>query len=178
MEGYPPSAECEDTQNDQVDLESDQAEPLLLAHKKILPAEPHIKALPAISPTSTAIYTAPITSTATYTTPTISTATSTAPGISTATASTISIATQTASTIPTSASTVPATYITSPTVPISQKPMAQSPPTLQTDTTYQDFREWCRRWNDFFTMVDLQKMLREKELIQLQMCLFLDVQRI
>ncbi|KAK7085854.1 hypothetical protein SK128_016592, partial [Halocaridina rubra] len=88
---------------------------LLPAPKITVPAEPHITASPAGFP--------------------ISTATSTVP--------TISNATPTASTISTEASTAPATSTMSPTVLISQEPLAQSPPRLQADTTYQGFGEWC-----------------------------------
>lgn len=63
--------------------------------------------------------------------------------------------------------------VTSPTT----KPVAPSPPTLQADASYQVFRQWRRRWNDFSTMVDLQKLPREKQLIQLRMSISLDVQK-
>ncbi|KAK7076446.1 hypothetical protein SK128_001793, partial [Halocaridina rubra] len=104
---------------------------LLLAPMITVPAEPHVTASPAVSQTSTATYTASTISTATPTAFTMITVTSTA--------STISTATLRASTISTSASTVPVTTRMPPTVPISQKPLVQSPPTLQADATYQVF---------------------------------------
>ncbi|KAK7084071.1 hypothetical protein SK128_010732 [Halocaridina rubra] len=57
----------------------------------------------------------------------------------TSTAPTIYTATPTACAISTPASTVPATFTTSPTAPISQKPLTQSPPSLQDDVLYISF---------------------------------------
>ena len=39
-----------------------------------------------------------------------------------------------------------------------QKAVAQNPPPLQADATFQVFREWRRRWDDYSVMVDLFKL--------------------
>ena len=54
----------------------------------------------------------------------------------------------------------------------------QNPPPFRADATFQVFREWRRRWDDYYTMVDLSKMSREKQLIQMHMCLILNTQRL
>ncbi|XP_050705813.1 uncharacterized protein LOC126991118 [Eriocheir sinensis] len=61
--------------------------------------------------------------------------------------------------------------------PLTTKPVAQSLPILQADASYQTFRQWRRRWKDFSVMIDLQRLPREKQLIQLQMSVSLEVQR-
>ncbi|XP_064121783.1 uncharacterized protein LOC135226273 [Macrobrachium nipponense] len=38
------------------------------------------------------------------------------------------------------------------------------------------FREWRRRWDDYAVMVDLSKLPREKQMIQMRMCLTLETQ--
>ncbi|XP_063860706.1 uncharacterized protein LOC135101063 [Scylla paramamosain] len=65
-----------------------------------------------------------------------------------------------------------------PRIPSTQKPAAQIPPPLKPDATYQLFREWKRRWQDYATMVDLSSLTQEKQLIQLRMCLTLETQRV
>ncbi|XP_068230979.1 uncharacterized protein [Palaemon carinicauda] len=40
------------------------------------------------------------------------------------------------------------------------------------------FREWRRRWDDYAVMVDLSKLPREKQMIQMRMCLTLETQRV
>ena len=40
------------------------------------------------------------------------------------------------------------------------------------------FREWCCRWEDYSVMVDLARIPREKQLIQMRMCLTLETQRL
>lgn len=58
------------------------------------------------------------------------------------------------------------------------KPAAQTPPPLKPDATYQIFREWRRRWQDYATMVDLSSLPQDKQLIQLRMCLTLETLRV
>ncbi|XP_076037654.1 uncharacterized protein LOC143023062 [Oratosquilla oratoria] len=65
-----------------------------------------------------------------------------------------------------------------PLPPPTQKATAQTPPPLKPDATYQLFREWKRRWQDYATMVDLYSLPHEKQLIQLRMCLTLETQRV
>ena len=60
----------------------------------------------------------------------------------------------------------------------TSKPVAQSFPILQIDATFQVFRQWRPHWQDFSSMFDLQRLSREKQLIQLRMSVLLDVQRI
>jgi len=84
-------------------------------------------------------------------------------------------------------STAASSVITSPAVtdissasPVTHpasKTVAHRPPTLRADDTFQTFRQWRRSWDDYATMVDLQKLAREKQLIQLRMSVSLDVQR-
>lgn len=62
--------------------------------------------------------------------------------------------------------------------PPPQKAIAQNPPPLRADATFQVFREWRRRWADYSVMVDLGTLPREKQLIQLRMCMTLETQRI
>ncbi|XP_068238582.1 uncharacterized protein [Palaemon carinicauda] len=62
--------------------------------------------------------------------------------------------------------------------PLPQKAIAQTPPPLHPDATYQVFREWRRRWDDYSVMVDLGTLSTRKQLIQLRMCLSLETQRI
>ncbi|XP_066953187.1 uncharacterized protein [Macrobrachium rosenbergii] len=49
---------------------------------------------------------------------------------------------------------------------------------LKADATFQMFREWRCRWDDYAIMVDLFKLPREKQMIQLRMCLALETQRV
>ncbi|KAG0727325.1 hypothetical protein GWK47_034889 [Chionoecetes opilio] len=58
------------------------------------------------------------------------------------------------------------------------KHVAHSPPTLLADSSFQVFRQWRRLWEDYSTMLDSQRLLRHKQLIQLRMAVSLDVQRI
>ena len=74
--------------------------------------------------------------------------------------------------------TTPLGPSSSTSIPPPQKAIAQNPPPLRADATFQVFREWRRRWDDYAIMVDLSKLPREKELIQLRMCLILETQRI
>ena len=60
----------------------------------------------------------------------------------------------------------------------SSKPVSQCPPTLQTDATFQVFRQWRRRWHDFAVMIDLSNMSKDKQLIQLRTCISLEVQKV
>ncbi|ROT69962.1 hypothetical protein C7M84_011804, partial [Penaeus vannamei] len=62
--------------------------------------------------------------------------------------------------------------------PPPQKAIAQNPPPLKSDASFQVFREWRRRWDDYAVMVDLASLPREKQLIQMWMCLSLETQRI
>ena len=77
-----------------------------------------------------------------------------------------------------STSSSPNMSSTSSSVPLPQKAITQNPPPLQADASFQVFREWRRRWDDYSVMVDLSKLPREKQLIQLRMCLTLETQRI
>ena len=63
-----------------------------------------------------------------------------------------------------------------PAAPKAQKAITQLPPPLAADATFQTFREWRRRWTDYARMVDLATLPREKQLIQMRMCLTLDMQ--
>ncbi|XP_068224072.1 uncharacterized protein [Palaemon carinicauda] len=63
-------------------------------------------------------------------------------------------------------------------IPAPQKAITQNPPPLQADSSFQVFREWRCRSEDYSIMVDLSKLPREKQLIQLRMCLTLEMQRI
>ncbi|XP_068204834.1 uncharacterized protein [Palaemon carinicauda] len=65
-----------------------------------------------------------------------------------------------------------------PALPPPQKATAQTPPPLKEDATFQMFREWRRRWDDYAVMVDLSKLPREKQMIQMRMCLTLETQRV
>ena len=68
-----------------------------------------------------------------------------------------------------------------PAAPRSTPPLkaaAQTPPLLSPDATYQLFREWRRRWQDYATMVDLSSLPLQKQHIQLRMCLTLEAQRV
>lgn len=58
------------------------------------------------------------------------------------------------------------------------KPVVHTPPPLQADASFMMFREWRRRWEDYSTMSDLPKLPRPKQLIQLRVCLTLELQRI
>ena len=80
---------------------------------------------------------------------------------------------------PATTSPVPAASpSTSSSVPPPQKAVAQNPSPLQADATFQVFREWRRPWDDYSVMVDLFKLPRQKQLIQLRMCLTLETQRV
>ncbi|XP_066940974.1 uncharacterized protein [Macrobrachium rosenbergii] len=63
-------------------------------------------------------------------------------------------------------------------LPPPQKATTQTPPPLKADATFQMFREWRRKWDDYAIMVDLFKLPREKQMIQLRMCLALETQRV
>ncbi|XP_068246810.1 uncharacterized protein [Palaemon carinicauda] len=63
-------------------------------------------------------------------------------------------------------------------IPVPQKAITQNPPPLQADASFQVFREWRHRWEDYSIMMDLSKLPREKQLIQLRMCLTLETQMI
>ena len=65
-----------------------------------------------------------------------------------------------------------------PSPPPPQKATAQTPPPLKADATFQIFREWRRRWDDYAVMVDLSKLPRQKQMIQMRMCLTLETQRV
>ena len=79
---------------------------------------------------------------------------------------------------PTSTSPQPSATTPSLSMPPPQKAIAQNPPPLRADATFQVFREWRRRWDDYSVMVDLSKLPRQKQLIQLRMCLTLETQRV
>ena len=65
-----------------------------------------------------------------------------------------------------------------PFLPPPQKVSAQTPPPLKPDATFQMFREWRRRWDDYAVMVDLSKLNPQKQMIQMRMCLTLETQRV
>ncbi|KAK7074834.1 hypothetical protein SK128_010192 [Halocaridina rubra] len=77
------------------------------------------------------------------------------------TALTISTAKPAAPTISTAASTVPVTTTHHVQSPFFRNHWHRAP-TVQADATYLVFQEWHRHWNDFSKMVDLQKIPREK----------------
>jgi len=58
------------------------------------------------------------------------------------------------------------------------KASVQIPPPLAPDVTFQAFREWRRRWEDYAIMVDLASLPQPKQHIQLRMCLSQETQRI
>ncbi|XP_045135677.1 uncharacterized protein LOC123518742 [Portunus trituberculatus] len=62
--------------------------------------------------------------------------------------------------------------------PPVQKAAVTPPPPLSHDVTYQVFREWRRRWEDYATMIDLPSLTLPKQRIQLRMCLTLETQRV
>ena len=64
------------------------------------------------------------------------------------------------------------------TTPMTPKATVQPPPPLASDVTFQNFREWRRRWKDYATMIDLASMPLPKQHIQLRMCLSLETQRV
>lgn len=51
------------------------------------------------------------------------------------------------------------------------KAVISPPPPLQPDATYQTFREWRRRWQDYAVMTDLPTLSLSKRHIQLRTCL-------
>lgn len=65
-----------------------------------------------------------------------------------------------------------------PAAPPTPKAAAQPPPPLSSDVTYQQFRDWRRKWEDYSTMVDITCLPHPKQLIQLRMCLSLEAQRV
>ena len=65
-----------------------------------------------------------------------------------------------------------------PATPLPPKAIAQTPPQLKPDASFSIFREWRRRWEDYADFIDLAKLPREKQLIQLRMCLSLETQRV
>ena len=65
-----------------------------------------------------------------------------------------------------------------PAAPPTPKAAIQPPPHLSSDVTYQYFREWRKKWDDYATMVDIASLPRPKQLIHLRMCLSPETQRI
>ncbi|KAK3895728.1 hypothetical protein Pcinc_000651 [Petrolisthes cinctipes] len=63
---------------------------------------------------------------------------------------------------------------TSNPAPPPQKAVIQTPPPLKSDATFQIFREWRRKFQDYVTMVDLSSLSHTKQLIQLRIYLSLD----
>ena len=49
------------------------------------------------------------------------------------------------------------------------KAVMQPPPPLQRDASYQDFRDWRRRFEDYGTMTDLANMDMKKQYVQLRL---------
>ncbi|KAK3892482.1 hypothetical protein Pcinc_003714 [Petrolisthes cinctipes] len=68
---------------------------------------------------------------------------------------------------PASQGTPASTSSSAPLPPLPQKAITQNPPPLRADATFQVFREWRCRWEDYAIMVDLPKLPREKQLIQM-----------
>ena len=60
----------------------------------------------------------------------------------------------------------PVSLLSSPAQPpvrnSSSKPAVLSPPTPQADASFQVFRQWRRRWQDYTTMIDLANMTHAK----------------
>lgn len=79
---------------------------------------------------------------------------------------------------PSGAAGSPAAPSGPPAAPPTPKAAVQPPPPLSSDVTYQQFREWRRKWEDYATMVDIASLSRPKQLIQLRMCLSLETQRV
>ncbi|XP_045133132.1 uncharacterized protein LOC123517192 [Portunus trituberculatus] len=65
-----------------------------------------------------------------------------------------------------------------PVAPPTPRAAVQPTPPLPSDVTYQQFREWRRKWEDYATMVEIASLPRPKQLIQLRMCLSLETQRV
>ncbi|KAK8385297.1 hypothetical protein O3P69_012257 [Scylla paramamosain] len=108
---------------------------------------PAVTGLAAIPPAVTALATA---ATIPVTAPAV-TAAATVATLLTATAVT-TVFSPAADTVATTAATLPVIMTATPTPtvrPPTGKPVAQSPPILEADTTYQTFRQWRRRWHDF-----------------------------
>lgn len=59
-------------------------------------------------------------------------------------------------------------------MPVPTDSLVQPPPPFAPDVTFQAFREWRRRWTDYTTMVDLQRLPKAKQLAQLRMCLSME----
>lgn len=53
----------------------------------------------------------------------------------------------------------------------SNKPVYKPPSPLQADASFQQFRDWRRRWQDYSVMTDLPTIPLAKQHIQLRTCL-------
>ena len=62
--------------------------------------------------------------------------------------------------------------------PIMSKPVAPTPPLLQSDATFQVFRQWRLRFEDYAVLVGLHNLPQGTQLIHLRTCISLDVQRL
>lgn len=40
------------------------------------------------------------------------------------------------------------------------------------------FRQWRRRWHDFIVMIELQRLLQERQLMKICTCIFIDIQKV
>ncbi|XP_064116655.1 uncharacterized protein K02A2.6-like [Macrobrachium nipponense] len=61
---------------------------------------------------------------------------------------------------------------------VSSKPTVHPPPLLQQDATYQAFRQWRLRFEDYAALVGLDRLHQTSQLIHLRTCISLDVQRL
>ena len=62
--------------------------------------------------------------------------------------------------------------------PPSIKPTVQPPPLLQQDATYQVFRQWRRRFEDYFKLLGLENLQQDAQLIHLRTCISLEAQKL
>lgn len=78
---------------------------------------------------------------------------------------------------PAHSTSTPASSTTTPSSSTTQhKPhiQAPTPPSLKSDASFQMFREWRRKFDDYCVMVDFNNLPHDKQLIQLRMCLALE----
>ncbi|XP_069978514.1 uncharacterized protein [Penaeus vannamei] len=64
------------------------------------------------------------------------------------------------------------------TAPVMGKPMIPSPPQLQSDVTYQLFRQWRRKFEDYSVLMGLHSLPPATQHIYLRTCVSLEVQRL
>ncbi|XP_069994141.1 uncharacterized protein [Penaeus vannamei] len=64
------------------------------------------------------------------------------------------------------------------TAPVMGKPMIPSPPQLQSDVTYQLFRQWRRKFEDYSVLMGLHSLPPATQHIYFRTCVSLEVQRL